>query len=267
MTPRAVACFTFDNLGEAAEIGAGRPRRREAPRHPSLEIGLPRILELLDRAGVRGAFFVEGWNGTHEADALREIVRRGHELGMHGWLHEEWRSLDVATERSLAARATEAIERGAGVRPRGFRAPGGGRTPATPEILRALGYRYDASLGDGMRPAPLAPDLAQIPFVWPGVDGAYYLADRPAAPEVVRTRWLEALDRTAERGGLFVTVCHPFVTGVELARCDALAAVIEAALADPRVEVVTPALLAERVLAETPELRHAGAVTPPGSDG
>jgi len=230
---RATACFTFDNMGEAADIGAGRLAAPLATgTEPSLAIGYPALFALLERTGVRATFFVEGWNGLHHPSAVREIVDRGHELGMHGWAHEQWNALDHATERALAARATAALTEAAGVAPRGFRAPGGGRTAHTERILIDLGYCYDASLGDGARPTRLPSGLAQVPFVWPAVDGFYYLARTPPAdPHDVRDAWLAALRKTIERGGVFVTICHAFVTGVDAARVAALAAVIDAARA------------------------------------
>ncbi len=247
---RAVACFTFDNMGEAADIGAGLLAAPRPPgSEPSLAVGYPALFDLLERRNVRATFFIEGWNGVHHPQAVAEIARRGHELGMHGWAHEAWSDLDPQTERALARRATEALERAGGVRPRGFRAPGGGRTPATEGILTELGYRYDASLGDGMTPGVLASGLAQIPFVWSAVDGFHYLAGGAAAdPSRVREVWLKALRRTVERGGLFVTVCHAFLTGLEPARLAALDAVMEAACGAPEVEVLTAGALAERLI-------------------
>lgn len=239
-TTRAVACFTFDNMAEAAEIGAGT---LAGPRPPgtdrALTEGHPRLLDLLDAHGVRASFFVEGWNGEHHPDAVREIVVRGHELGMHGWLHETWHALDADAERALAARATAALRAAAGRAPVGFRAPGGTRTSATETILTDLGYAYDASLGDGMRAGRLAGGLPQIPFVWSGVDGFHYLRDAPADPADVQARWLARLERTAEQGGLFLLICHPHITGIEPARVAALGAVIARAVADPRIAVRT----------------------------
>jgi peptidoglycan/xylan/chitin deacetylase (PgdA/CDA1 family) len=236
----AIACFTFDNMGEAAEIGAGALAGPRPPgTDPSIAVGYPRLFAMLERHRVRATFFVEGWNGEHHPDAVAEIVRRGHELGMHGWTHEEWSALAPEREAELATRATEALERATGVRPLGFRAPGGARTAATESILASLGYDYDASLGDGMRPARLAGGLAQVPFVWPGVDGFHYLRAEPAAPDAVRDAWLTALAKTGARGGLFVLVCHAFVTGIDEARLAALDAVIEAACTDARFAVRT----------------------------
>jgi peptidoglycan/xylan/chitin deacetylase (PgdA/CDA1 family) len=246
-----VACFTFDNLGEAAEVGAGEltgPRPEGAD--PSLAVGYPRLFELLARHGVRASFFVEGWNGVEHPAAVREIAERGHELGMHGWLHERWAALAPADEERLARRATEALERAAGVRPLGFRAPGGARSAATESVLRGLGYRYDASLGEGERPALLASGLAQVPFRWPHVDGFHYLRKPPATPGAVRDAWLADLARAAREGGFFLLICHAFLTGVDDGRLEALAAVLEAARADPRVALRTAGEVAEALLHE-----------------
>jgi peptidoglycan/xylan/chitin deacetylase (PgdA/CDA1 family) len=228
----AIACFTFDNMGEAADVGAGR-RAGPLPdgADPSLAIGYPAILDLLARHGVQATFFIEGWNGVHHPQAVRALVARGHELGMHGWAHETWHELPAADEERLATRATEALERAAGVRPRGFRAPGGRRGAHTEAILQRLGYAYDASLGDGMMPSRLPGGLAQIPFVWPGVDGFHYLRDPPADPAAVREAWIGALRKAAARDGLFVTVCHAFLSGIDAARLAALDAVLAAARA------------------------------------
>ncbi len=247
---RALACFTFDNMGEAAEVGAGS---RDGPRRdrgdPSLARGFPRLYELLAAAGVRATFFVEGWNGVHHPEAVAEIVARGHELGMHGWAHEPWHQLGPVEEDALAARATDALSRAAGVRPLGFRAPGGARTTQTAAVLYRLGYRYDASLGDRMRIAALAPGLAQIPFVWTAVDGFHYLRPEPADPGAVRTAWLAALERVARDGGLFLLVCHAFITGVDEARLAVLADVMRAAVADGRIAIHTAGEIAEMTLA------------------
>jgi len=244
-----IACFTFDNMGEAADVGAGRLAGPLQPgAEASLAVGYPAIFALLERRGVRATFFVEGWNGVHHPDEVRAVVARGHELGMHGWLHEDWGRLAPDTERTLAARATDALTRAAGVPPHGFRAPGGTRTAHSERILLDLGYRYDASLGDAMRPARLPSGLAQVPFVWPAVDGFYYLTrEPPADPAVVRDAWLGGLAKAIERGGLFVTICHAFLTGVDPARLAALEAVIAAAQA-AGVDICTVDTVAGRVV-------------------
>lgn len=247
MMPRALACFTFDNMGEAADVGAGVREGPAAEPDASLREGYPRLFALLARHGVRATFFVEGWNGVHHADAVADIVRHGHELGMHGWTHERWDALEPAAELELARRATDALERAAGVRPLGFRAPGGQRSAATESILTQLGYAYDASLGDAMRPRRLPSGLAQVPFVWPCVDGFHYLRPDPVRPGEVREQWLRALERVAAEGGLFVTICHAFITGIDDERLAALDAVMASAVADDRLVVASAGEIAERL--------------------
>jgi len=224
-----VACFTFDRLDEGTRY----------------------LVDLLDRKRVRASFFIEGRHGEERPEAVAGIVGRGHELGMYGWAHEQWDRLPPDEEQRLAARATSTLEAAGGERPVGFRAPGGARTPRTAALLSALGYRYDASLGDGTRPGVLGPDLAQVPFVWSGVDGAHYLADPPAVPGAVRDSWLAALARVADGGGLFLTVCHGAITAAEPARLAVLDEVIDAALSDRRLTVRTAGEIAEQMLADS----------------
>jgi peptidoglycan-N-acetylglucosamine deacetylase len=247
-SPRATACFTFDNMAEAAEVGSGR---LEGPgphgSDPSLAAGFPRLYDLLATHQIRATFFIEGWNGLHHPDAVAAVVARGHELGMHGWVHEGWAGLDADDERARAERATEALTRASGVRPIGFRAPGGSRSAASEGILRDLGYRYDASLGDGMRPQRLPSGLVQVPFVWPGVDGYYYLRPDPVPAATVRDCWLARLAETAAAGGLFLVVCHAFISGVDDERLAVLDAVMAAAVRDHRVTIRTAAEVAADV--------------------
>jgi peptidoglycan/xylan/chitin deacetylase (PgdA/CDA1 family) len=242
----AVACFTFDNMGEAAEVGAGRLAGPLAPGARCV-VGVRLSGDLCAaRAHRRARHLLRRgleWGASPRCGA--EIVERGHELGMHGWLHEDWSALPSDAERELA-RAPAGL-RAPPVRAAWLPRPGGARTAHTERILLDLGYTYDASLGDGMRPLRLPCGLAQVPFVWPGVDGFHYLTRTPPAdPAAVRDAWLGALRRAIDRGGLFVTVCHAFLTGVDPARVAALEAVI-AATRDAGVEICTVGQVADRV--------------------
>jgi peptidoglycan/xylan/chitin deacetylase (PgdA/CDA1 family) len=59
-----------------------------------------------------------------------------------------------------------------GLRPVGFRPPGGALTAATPALLRELGFTYVSPEAGAAE--PLA-GLAVRPFRWPLVDALYYL--------------------------------------------------------------------------------------------
>ena len=229
MGERARACFTVDHLDD----------------------GTGRLLDLLERRGITTTVFVEGRHGDERPDEVARIVARGHELGMHGWAHEQWHELGAVDEERLATQATGALTRAAGVAPSGFRAPGGARTEHTAALLLSLGYRYDASLGDGLRPALLRPGLAQVPFAWALVDGAHYLADPPPPPADVEKKWIETLDTLDQQEGLFLTICHGSITGADDDRLAAFERVV-ARVQDEGLEIVTAGQVAEGVLAGKP---------------
>ena len=139
--------LTFDNLGEVADLERGRwPADAPLGRHASVTRTLPRVLSLLDDVGLRATFFVEGLNAELYPDALRAIADGGHEVAFHGWQHEHWADLSPAAERESFERGVTALD-GLGLRPVGFRPPGGELTPATLGLLREFGFEYCSPLG------------------------------------------------------------------------------------------------------------------------
>ena len=53
------------------------------------KVAVPRILDMLDRLELKATFFIPGWVIEHHTETCREIVRRGHEIGYHGFLTVE----------------------------------------------------------------------------------------------------------------------------------------------------------------------------------
>jgi len=78
-------------------------------------------------------------------DELRSYIALGHELGISGWIHERNQQLRPADERELAWRATDTLEKLAGVRPVRVRTPSWDFSAATLGIIRELGLQYDSS--------------------------------------------------------------------------------------------------------------------------
>jgi peptidoglycan/xylan/chitin deacetylase (PgdA/CDA1 family) len=202
----ATVALTFDNLGEVTALERGEwPEDAPLGRHWSVTTALPRILEVLAEAAVHATFFVEGLNAELYPDALRTLAAAGHEVGLHGWRHEPWASLEPARERELLERGVEAFD-ALGLRPVSFRPPGGDLTPASMDLLRELGFRYVSPVGltvseeDG---------LTVIPFRWELVDAWYYLPtfDGPPEPSAFRAAVMDALDG----GGQVTLIFHPFL--------------------------------------------------------
>src|SRR5439155_1413254 len=64
-------------------------------------VGVPRILDLLRRHDLRASFFVPGVIARLHPDEQRRVVAEGHEVGMHGWIHEGTSELTESSERDL----------------------------------------------------------------------------------------------------------------------------------------------------------------------
>ncbi|MEK6852200.1 MAG: polysaccharide deacetylase family protein, partial [Candidatus Thermoplasmatota archaeon] len=116
-----------------------------------IEDGLPKLLSLFEKHGVRANFFATSDLCSRHPDALREIVRRGHVLGCHGESHDVayLSSRSYRWQVASIRRATESLEACTGVRPRGFRAPNFSANGATIRALERLGYDYDSSVLPG----------------------------------------------------------------------------------------------------------------------
>jgi len=120
-----------------------------------VEADTQRLLDLFDRYGARATFFVLGWSGDRCPGILREIVRRGHCLGSHGYHH---RRPDTMSESEFVAdllRSVKIIEDAAGVKVWGYRAPGFGVRDCTfpyLDVLDSHGFLYDSSVFPGLFP-------------------------------------------------------------------------------------------------------------------
>src|SRR5262245_33600216 len=85
--------------------------------------GWGRLLALLKRYDAKGTFFTPGHTALAWPDHVREIVDGGHEIGHHGWVHENPITLTPEEERHVLERGLEALDKIAKVRPVGFRSP------------------------------------------------------------------------------------------------------------------------------------------------
>ncbi len=200
-------CLTVDNLGGIAE---GKPADRA---HPALAIGLERILALFSDCGVHATFFAEGYAAEVFADALARIADRGHELGLHAWKHENWGDLAPDREDDLLALGTAAFERSLGLRPRGFRPPGGKLTDASAELFARHGIDYVSTSRGNERGLP------GVPFEWKRVD-AFALMKRfggTQEPEAYFADWAREalLHERARPGDPWLVVVHPFCAGLD----------------------------------------------------
>lgn len=108
-------------------------------------VGVPRILDLLDKYDIKANFFIPGHTIDTFPEVCKEIVARGHEVCHHGYVHEDPTDLSYEEEEAIMVRGLECLEK-IGVKPIGYRSPGFDFSPNTLDILEKYGFKYDSSL-------------------------------------------------------------------------------------------------------------------------
>jgi peptidoglycan-N-acetylglucosamine deacetylase len=186
-------------------------------------VGIPRILETYRRLGLRQTFFIPGWCVQTYPKAVEAILEGGHEIGCHGWIHENPAARTLSEQGEDLDRALEALAAFSGYRPRGYRAPVYQLTNDTPALLKDRGFAYDSSMMADDQPYALdlgSATLIEVPTHW-GIDDwppfAHYAEIGYMMPVRGPTEGLapffEEFEAARREGGLWHAVWHPFLTG------------------------------------------------------
>lgn len=103
------------------------------------EDATPVVLDALDAARARATFFVLATQLERHPDIAREIVRRGHEIGLHGFRHERHDRISPADSRDDVERGFAAVQEAIGISCRWYRPPYGKMSDASATACRELG--------------------------------------------------------------------------------------------------------------------------------
>ncbi len=76
-----------------------------------IEEGLPKLLELLDAAGVKATFFVTGDVARKFPEAVKNIAGAGHEIGCHGDTHARFDRMSFKEAENELLKATETLRK------------------------------------------------------------------------------------------------------------------------------------------------------------
>ena len=110
------------------------------------EVGTPRMLNLFKRNGIKATWFIPGHSIETFPEQVEEIVAAGHEIGMHGYTHENPIAMTAEQEEAVMRKCVALIEQVSGRRPTGYVAPWWEFSTITNELLLKLGIKYDHSL-------------------------------------------------------------------------------------------------------------------------
>lgn len=219
---RVAVCISFDVDNEALWRTNPLPVPASQGEYGARE-ALPRILDLLDRYRVPASFYIPVLSAVLHPEMIPEIMQRGrHEIGVHGWVHEEYSAIaDRPREEQLLNESIAYLTQATGKRPRGIRAPSWDFSPYTLDLIRRAGFDYDSSMMAMDEPYELLShgqptDLIELPVNWIADDYPYYEPDAGGSlpsPAAVYQIYQGEFDGAYAEGGLFVLTMHPHVTG------------------------------------------------------
>lgn len=218
---RCAVALSFDSDHETNELrDGGTSIGRMAWGQSGHRVGVPRILRILEAHDVRATFFVPAVSALLYPDEQRDVVARGHEIGIHGWIHEVNSVLPYEAERNLMLRSADTLEKITRVRPVGMRTPSWDFSPHTLKIQQEMGLRYDSSLMADvdcyellLEGAPTG--IVELPVEWIRDDAVYFGMHRFQSlrpytpPEAVFDIFRRELDAAYDEGGLFQLTLHP----------------------------------------------------------
>ena len=186
-------------------------------------VAIPRILETYRRLGLKQSFFIPAWCMEQYPAVVEAILKDGHEIGHHGYIHEDPTTQAPDEQAYWLDRALEVHERIAGRKPRGYRAPVYNITQTVLDLLIERGFSYESSMMADDIPYVLKTaqgELYEVPVHW-GTDDwppfahydeiGYMMPVR--GPSAGLAGFWEEFDALYEARGFWMAIWHPFLTG------------------------------------------------------
>jgi len=229
LTPKAwpngakvAVCISFDVDNETWDLsrGATAPVSLSAGEFGAKQ-GLPRVLQMLDRQKVPASFYVPAVAAMLDPSMLESIKKAGrHEIGVHGWIHENLAALDdAAEEERLLNQSIEYLTKAIGRRPVGHRAPSWALSQHSLPLLEKAGFAYDSSMMAMDEPYEIVREgkptgLIELPVEWI-LDDAPYFSRTGAlpSPELIFKVYQDEFDQAYAEGTMFMLTTHPQVIG------------------------------------------------------
>ncbi|KAJ5817799.1 hypothetical protein N7447_007807 [Penicillium robsamsonii] len=174
--PKVKIALSFDFDAISAFLGTGHhPDNNMADYSTGIfagRVGANRILRMLQKHQVadKVTWFIPGHTMETFEPTVKEIIRSGAEIGLHGYSHEGAYQMTPAQERDVLVKCMEVSQRLTGKRVRGYRAPMYQLRETTIELLREFEFLYDSSLSHhDSQPyfTPSDPPIEKVDFSQP----------------------------------------------------------------------------------------------------
>jgi peptidoglycan/xylan/chitin deacetylase (PgdA/CDA1 family) len=181
--------------------------------------GIPRVLDLMDKHGVKLSSFMIGKAVETSPDLAREIVRRGHEAAAHGRVWDNSYQLPRDEERRFIADSVETIHRVTGQTPVGWNAYWMRNSIHILETLQDLGFLYH--IDEPSRDEPFIVPVRGRDFVT--VPYTFHMNDIVAFPftgwnptayeQALRDEFDQLYEEGAKRRRMMVISLHDRISG------------------------------------------------------
>jgi peptidoglycan/xylan/chitin deacetylase (PgdA/CDA1 family) len=183
-------------------------------------VGVFRIMDLLERHGMRASVLLNSAVCEHYPQIIEEGVKCGWEWLGHGITNNRnIPSYSPEEERGVIRQVRETITAATGVAPKGWLGPGLAETFDTPDHLVAEGFSYVCDWGCDDQPLPMKVPggrLLAMPYQQ-GLNDTFLLSEERYTGEQYAQAICDTFDvlyREASNGGKVLAVpIHPHATG------------------------------------------------------
>jgi peptidoglycan/xylan/chitin deacetylase (PgdA/CDA1 family) len=183
------------------------------------KVGAWRLLDLLDREGVRAVFYTSGVVAERYPDLAVAIAARGHPVAAHGWSQGTLPAyLTADAETADIARCVDVLSRTAGRHPQGWLSPRCTPSTVTSRLLARAGFRWHADMFDTDLPYRIDTgdgSLLGMPFTMEVNDMPLYVryGNEPDAFTRTLARIVESWDRLGRPYACLDVTVHAHVFG------------------------------------------------------
>ncbi len=191
-----------------------------AQRDYGARVGIWRMMEVMDRYGVRGTVALNSDVCRFYPQIIRAGMERGWEWMGHGVSNSEpLIGMEEEAERALIHQVVQTIADATGSPPTGWLGPGLGETERTPDLLAEAGITYVADWVADDQPFPMRVAqgrLISVPYSQELNDIPAYLR-KGLTPEAFYRQTCDQFDVLYEEGArsgrVMALALHPFLTG------------------------------------------------------
>ena len=226
-------CLTFDVDADVSWRNVLRRHKIERDNPVVLSQGqyepraaVPRVLRLLEKYDLKAGFFIPGEVAQKYPETVREIARRGHEIGHHGYSHRNPATLSLSEEKNELEQGMDILEELTKKKPTGYRAPAADLSENTLSLLAEYGLVYDSSLMGADVPYLVRAkekEIVELPIKWILDDWVFFgfnyfpPLEYQSGIESHRTVfeiWRDEFEAVYEEGLYYMLITHPQITGI-----------------------------------------------------